>query len=115
MKPIVITLGLGGLAAWLLTKKTAATETPNSEIVSKNGHTWELVYLVPKPGAVGASTTNVFAPAGSWGPHQRMLVLQFYVATAPNAPRILSGVGTDVPVAMRDAAMTDLAVKPPGS
>lgn len=114
MKTLTITLGFGALAAWLLTKK-AQSAAPTGMIVEKNGHRWELVDVPNPPGVVGANTTNVFAPAGSWGPHQRMLVLSFYVAVVPNAPRVLSGVGAGVPVQMRDAAMKDLAITVPGA
>ena len=114
MKPLTITLGLGGIAFWLLTKKAAIAADPG-ELVETNGHKWLLRILPNPPGSVGAVTTNVFAPAGSWGPHSEMLVLRFSTPIVPGSPRILSGVGTDVPVQMRDAAMADLGVKVPGT
>lgn len=113
MKPLYITLGLGGLAAWLLTKKAESTAPSTDTIVEKNGHRWIIRDVPNAPGVVGASTFKVYAPKGSWGPHDEMLVLQYYVAVVPNAKRILSGVGQGVPVAMRDAAMADLNVVPP--
>ena len=101
-----IMLALGGLGYWLYKKKTG------DQTITLNGHTWVLRKLEPVVGQPTA--TNVFAPKGSWGPHEEMLVLRF-TETAAGAPRILAGVGDAVPVAMRDAAMTDLAVKPPGT
>lgn len=114
MKPLLITLGLGGLAAWALTKKLSAAEaTSTDKLVEKNGHKWLVRFIPPAPGVVGANNYNVFAPKGSWGPHEEMLVLRYYEAIVPNPVKTLSGVGANVPVAMRDAAMADLGVVPP--
>lgn len=112
MKPLLVTLGLGGLAAWLITKKAAQAAT-NGMLVEKNGHKWLLRVVEPPPGVVGSATYNVFAPAGSWGPHSELLVVRYTQATAPSAPKVLAGVGANVPVAMRDAAMVDLGIVPP--
>lgn len=110
-------LGLGALAIWLIKKPSQAASplAAEGQLVSKNGHTWELVVVPNEPGMVGAIKTNVFAPAGSWGPHQRLLVVSFSTAIAPNAQPQLSGVGADVPVAMRDAAIADLGIQIPGA
>lgn len=113
MKPIVITLGLGGLAAWLLTKKAASAAA--DVVVEKNGHKWLLRAVPPAPGVIGSETVNVFAPAGSWGPHSELLVVRYTRAIAPTAQKILAGVGSGVPVAMRDAALADLGIKTPGT
>lgn len=108
-----VLLGLGAVALWLHSKKSSAAEP--GEIVTKNGHTWILRAQSNPPGQVGATTTKVYAPRGSWGPHEELLVLSYYVAIAPNAPRMLSGVGANVPVAIRDAAIADLGVEVPGA
>lgn len=112
MKALYVTLGLGGLTAWLLMQK-AATSSEAGELVKKNGHEW-LIRPVKQPaGAVGANVYSVYAPAGSWGPHAELLVVRYSVATAPNAKKILAGVGAGVPIAMRDAALTDLGIAAP--
>lgn len=127
--PIPILLGLGAIAALALTsKKSGASATPGgtlpggsstppatlpatpapagsaSQTVSINGHTWK---LVPVSGGV-----DVFAPAGSWGPHGELRVLRFTQASS-SAPRVLAGVAQGVPPAVLAAAMKDLAVKTP--
>src|SRR5262245_10733961 len=117
---------LGGLGALLLSSKKAAALPPGtpsqtapppqtlpatpapsgtpSQTISVNGHTWK---LVPVTGGV-----DVFAPAGSWGPHGELRVLRFTQASS-SAPRVLAGVAEGVPKAVLDAAMKDLAVQTP--
>lgn len=115
----LLLLGLAGLGLWYVKRPNAAAlplPPAPGETVTKNGHTWELVTLPRNDGAVGATIVNVFAPAGSWGPHARLLVLQFSAVMGAGVTyRTLTAVGSDVPVAMRDAAMKDLDVKPPGA
>lgn len=71
--------------------------------VNVNGHTWK---LVPVSGG-----TDVFAPAGSWGPHGELRVLRF----TGSSPRVLAGVAQDVPKAVLDAAMKDLSIQVPNT
>lgn len=97
--PFLVALALG--AAGFLVYKTAFAATT----VSINGHTWKL-------DKTDGGATNVYAPKGSWGPHAELLIIQFKDV---GGQRILTGAGQDVPVAMRDAAMVDLGVRPPGA
>lgn len=106
MMNTTLLLGLGALGYWLVKKKSG------DQVITINDHTWVLRAVAPVPGQ--PSFTNVLAPKGSWGPHNEMLVVRFS-QTGPSAPRLLAGVGADVPVAMRDAALKDLAIKPPGA
>jgi len=114
MNPLIPLLGLGGIAALLFSSKAdaAAIEaSPTlpasgappgaaSTTVSKNGHTWKLVPL-------SGGQTDVFAPAGSWGPHAELRVLRF----KEGGPRTLTGKADGVPKAVFDAAMKDLGIK----
>lgn len=124
--PLVLLLGVGALAALAFgSKKSGAATLPagggsapppqtlpatpapsgaSSQTVSVNGHTWK---LVPTSGGV-----DVYAPAGSWGPHGELRVLRF-TQSSSSAPRVLAGVASGVPPAVLAAAMKDLAVKTP--
>lgn len=82
---------------------TPAPAASTGQTVSVNGHTWK---LVPVSGG-----TDVFAPAGSWGPHGELRVLRF----TGTSPRVLAGVAADVPKAVLDAAMKDLGVVVPNT
>jgi peptidoglycan hydrolase-like protein with peptidoglycan-binding domain len=115
--PLLALAALGaGAFALLSSKKAGASPRPatlpatpapsgvSSETVSINGHTWK---LVPVSGGV-----DVFAPAGSWGPHGELRVLRF-TQVSNSAPRVLAGVAEGVPKTVLDAAMKDLAIKAP--
>ena len=131
-KGIGILLGLGALGALALssTKKAAAlppgtpsqpgtqpstppqtlpaTPAPSGSsgtTVSIGGHTWKLV-------TVSTGSVDVFAPAGSWGPHGELRVLRF-TQSSSTAPRVLAGVAQGVPEAVLKAAMKDLAIQTP--
>ncbi len=127
--PLIFILGAGAIAALALSSKKSAALPPGvpsgstsppppatlpatpapsgaaGQTVSINGHTWKLV-----PVATGG--VDVFAPAGSWGPHGELRVLRF-TQTSSSAPRVLAGVASGVPPAVLQAAMKDLAVKAP--
>ena len=110
--PLLLGLGGLGVAAVLLTGKSAEAAPPPAVLpatgsggssgttVSKNGHTWKLVPV--------GSETDVFAPAGSWGPHGELRVLRFVIKS-----KMLSGAAAGVPQAVMDAAIKDLGVKMP--
>jgi Putative peptidoglycan binding domain len=114
MSPLIPLLGLGGIAALLFSSKSEAAvpattpalpATPPpagsvGKLVSKNGHAWKLV-------TVGVQT-DVFAPAGSWGPHGELRVLRYETKS-----RVLSGAAEGVPKQVMDAAIKDLGVKMP--
>jgi peptidoglycan hydrolase-like protein with peptidoglycan-binding domain len=112
MSPLVPLLGLGAVAALLFSNKAEAappavlpaTPAPpgsGSTTVSKNGHTWKLVPL-------SGGQTDVFAPAGSWGPHGELRVLRYETKS-----KVLKGAAEGVPKAVMDAAVKDLGIKMP--
>jgi peptidoglycan hydrolase-like protein with peptidoglycan-binding domain len=88
---------------------TPAPSTSASSTVSAGGHSWKLVTV----SVIGPATNvDVYAPAGSWGPHGELRVCRF---TQVGASRLLSGVAQDVPKAVLDAALKDLSIKIPGA
>lgn len=117
MNPILplAALGLGAFALLAGTSKKASAATPQpaklpatpapataaSQSVKVGKNTWK---LVPVSGG-----TDVYAPAGSWGPHGELRVLRF----SGSKPRVLVGVADGVPKPVLDAAMKDLAIKTP--
>ncbi len=106
----------GGGAAAPPVSTLPATPAPSgtpSQTVSINGHIWKLVPVPSSDGFVGASTVDVFAPAGSWGPHGELRVLRFTQTVSPGAPRVLAGVASGVPPAVLQAAIKDLAIASP--
>jgi hypothetical protein len=121
MQPNLL-LGLAGAGAayWYFFMRTAQAALPPGQTVSAGGRTWILRDVAQPLDArgvpvVGASLVDVYAPAGSWGPHAELRVIRYAVVTAPGLPKILAGVGANVPIAMRDAAMAAFGVKVEGA
>lgn len=137
MNPLVLLGALGaGLFALVSSKKAAALEpgtpgtttlpggtvvpaptlpattppAPGATVVpfSINGHNWELVPITGQ----SIATVDVYAPAGSWGPHGRLRVCRF-TQVSPQDRRVLAGVAQDVPKAVLDAALKDLDIVVP--
>ena len=115
MNPLIpLALAAGG-AYWYISRNAVPKAAlPPGDTVSLGGRSW-IVRGVTPTGLVGSTWVDVYAPAGSWGPHAELRVLRFTQAVAPGAPRILDGVGDGVPVAMRDAAMAAFQIKVPGA
>lgn len=129
LNPLLPLAALGALGALLFSsKKAGATEggggavsppatlpatpapsTATGQTVSAGGHSWKLVTV----STIGPVTTvDVYAPAGSWGPHGELRVCRF---TQIAGVRMLSGVAQDVPKAVLDAALKDLSIQVPGA
>jgi peptidoglycan hydrolase-like protein with peptidoglycan-binding domain len=113
LNPLLLLGGLAGLVTLFATGKSDAATDPvdtlpaeppalgsSSTTVTKNGHTWKLVQV--------KTATDVFAPAGSFGPHGELRVLRYVTAT-----KVLSGAAEGVPKAVMDAAVKDLGIKMP--
>lgn len=114
MSPLLPVLGLGALAFVLSSKKAGATESvptlPASPAPAGAGttvtvgkHTWKLV-------PAGSGQIDVYAPAGSWGPHGELRVLRYQEA---GKAKVLVGAAEGVPKAVLDAAMKDLKIQAP--
>lgn len=97
---LLVSAGIGA-AVWYFSKNAGA------QTVEINGRKWAVKKVTATD---GTEHVDVYAPAGSWGPHAEMLVLRYDAAT-----KVLSGVGKDVPIAMRDAALAAFDVKVPGT
>lgn len=86
---------------------TSAPPSAPSQTVSANGHSWKLVKRTD-------GDIDVFAPAGSWGPHDELLVCRFRQGATPS-DRTLVGTGQGVPETVLAAAMKDLGIRAPGA
>jgi peptidoglycan hydrolase-like protein with peptidoglycan-binding domain len=114
MSPLLPLLGLGAVAALVFSSKASAevpASTPTlpassappgsaSTTVTKNGHVWKLVPT--------KTQTDVYAPAGSWGPHGELRVLRYETKS-----KVLTGAAEGVPKPVMDAAVADLGIKMP--
>jgi peptidoglycan hydrolase-like protein with peptidoglycan-binding domain len=90
-----------------------ATSPPSgvqSVPVTINGHPWKLVPITGQ----SIATVDVYAPAGSWGPHAELRVCRF-TQVSSNSPRVLAGVASGVPEAVLQAALKDLEILVPSS
>lgn len=89
---------------------TPAPSGVQSVPVTINGHPWKLVPITGQT----VATVDVYAPAGSWGPHGELRVCRF-TQVSSESPRVLAGVAEGVPEAILAAAMKDLEIKVPGA
>lgn len=134
MNPLLPLLGLGAALFALTSSKKSAAATPGGGSstpaapsvptvpatpapsgatrvpVTINGHPWVLVPITGQ----NVGTVDVYAPAGSWGPHAELRVCRFTQATS-ESPRVLAGVAEGVPKQVLDAAMADLDIRVPQS
>lgn len=121
MSPLLPVLGLGAIAALVLSSKKAgaagsvqpeqlptlpASPAPagaGGKTVTVGKHQWKLV-------PTGGGQVDVFAPAGSWGPHGELRVLRYQEA---GKAKVLVGAAEGVPKAVMDAAIKDLKIQMP--
>lgn len=102
-----ITLALAGLTGyglWMLMK-------PKVEFVTgKSGKPWRVVLL----GTTGDTREyEVFAPAGSWGPHAELSVIRYSQTGSNMASRKLIAVGAPVPAEITAGATSDFVTPAP--
>jgi peptidoglycan hydrolase-like protein with peptidoglycan-binding domain len=86
---------------------TPAPSGASGQTISAGGHSWRLVPVAGVP-----LSTDVYAPAGSWGPHGELRVCRFAQA---GSIRVLSGAASGVPKPVLDAAIKDLKITIPGA
>jgi len=86
----------------------APSETTDAKttIMGKSGHPWLVADL-------GGGTYDVYAPKGSWGPHEELRVLRFQQNAATGNQRILTAIVPNAPGDIVSTAMTDLSVVAP--
>ena len=94
---------LTGYGLWQLMK-------PQSEnVTGRSGKPWRVKLL----GKTGDSREyEVYAPAGSWGPHAELSVLRYSQLGSDMSSRKVTAVGTPVPVEITTGAMSDFVGLP---
>jgi hypothetical protein len=105
MSKTLVTLflaGLGGYAVYQIMK-------PEENLVTgRSGHKWRVVLRGAATG--GAKEWEVFAPAGSWGPHAELSVVRYSQLGSDMASRKITGVGQGVPAEMLAGAQSDFGL-----
>lgn len=91
----------GAGAVYLLLK-------PKQELVTgRSGKSWRVVLL---GNTGGVKTYEIFAPAGSFGPHGEMSVLRYSQNGSDMNSRKIAGVGAGVPPEIMTVAASDFGV-----
>lgn len=107
----VVPLALGGLALYLLTRKPLP---PFSTVQAASGRTWLVRTIhVQGTGPSKVSTTEVWAPAGSFGPHGSVLVATYTQKADDKNSRVAVMTGPHAVPAMITAAGQDFGIKKP--
>lgn len=102
-KGLLLIAALGALSFGALT----VLKKPGDVVTGKSGKAWRVVLI----GTSGATHTyEVFAPAGTFGPHEELSVLRYSQTGSDQASRKLVGKGAGVPVAITQAAGADFGV-----
>lgn len=110
-------LALGGAAALIyLGVKSKESGAPvaleTTTVTGPSGKQWE-VQLMNNEG--GEFIQDVWAPAGAWGPHQKMRVLRYKQVGQDKSTRTYVTSPPSIPKAIMDTAILDFGVKiPPG-
>jgi hypothetical protein len=104
-----ITLALAAAAAVGLYQITRPSE---DLVIGRSGKKWRVVLL----GKMGDNRAyEIFAPAGSWGPHPELSVLRYSQTGADMNSRKVQAVGSGVPAAMMAGAALDFGLDFAGS
>jgi hypothetical protein len=109
MTKTLVTLGLAGLGAFAIFKLVS---TPDELTLGKSGHKWRVVLHGKSPG--GITEWEVFAPAGSWGPHGELSVLRYVQTGSDMSSRKLTGTGAGVPPEITAGAKEDFGLSTGG-
>lgn len=105
MTKTLVTLGLAGLGAFAIYKLVS---TPDEFTLGKSGHKWRVIMRGRTP--AGVTEWEVFAPAGSWGPHGELSVLRYTQSGSDMSSRKLVGTGAGVPPEMVTGAKSDFGL-----
>lgn len=108
----IIPIALGALAVWALSQQS---KTPAFQPVeAKNGRKWLTRTLsVTGSGPTKQTVVEVWAPAGSFGPHLDMLVATYRQLGSDTNSRVALSTGQGVPDAMITAAGQDFGIRKP--
>lgn len=111
MTPLV-PLALGAAALWWLNKKPVAAFS--TVVSSTSGRKWLTRTLgVTGSGATRTVTVEVWAPAGSFGPHLDTLVATYTQKGDDKTSRVAVSTGPSAVPAMITAAGEDFGIKKP--
>lgn len=111
MEPILLTLGIGAVWYWLSRTKTYAFESVTGGVTKKPWLT--RVVGITGSGDNKKTIVEVWAPAGSWGPHGQILVATYEQTGSDKGTRRSLGIGPEAVPAMVTAAGQDFAIKSP--
>lgn len=109
----LVPVALGAVALWALNQKSKST-AQFSTVQAKSGRTW----LTRTLGVTGSgddryTTVEVWAPAGSFGPHQQVLVATYKQKGADTNNRVAISTGPQAVDAMITAAGQDFGIRKP--
>ena len=109
----VVPVALGVVALWALNQKSKQT-AQFSTVQAKSGRTWLTRTLgVTGTGDSRYTTVEVWAPAGSFGPHQQVLVATYRQKGSDTNDRVAVSTGPNAVDAMITAAGQDFGIKKP--
>jgi hypothetical protein len=106
MSPLVV---LGGVAALVLLASRGKGSAPIGEVVAvtgASGKPWKVALIR----ANEPKTYDVFAPAGSWGPHTEMFVVRYTQQGADQTSRKIVATGTNPTPEMIATAKADFGL-----
>ena len=98
---LVGVLGALGLGAITVLKE------PGDAVAGKSGKVWRVVML---SNVNGLKTYEVFTPAGTFGPHEKLSVLRYTQSGSDQAGRKVIGIGANVPATITQTAATDFGL-----
>lgn len=109
----LVPIALGAGALWLLSRQNAAPTF--STVQAKSGRKWLSRTLgVTGTGPARTTTVEVWAPAGSYGPHLDVLVATYKQTGSDTNSRVAVSTGPNaVPQMITDAGQ-DFGIKKPG-
>jgi hypothetical protein len=107
----LVPLAIGAAALWFLNQKKAPGF---STVKASSGRTWYTRTLgVTGSGDARVVTVEVWAPAGSFGPHLDTLVATYQQKGSDQSSRVALSTGPDAVPAMITAAGQDFQIKKP--
>jgi hypothetical protein len=109
----IVPLALGAAALYFLNRSSAPPTF--SAITASSGRKWLTRTLgVTGTGPSRTTTVEVWAPAGSFGPHHQLLVATYRQTGADTNSRVAISTGPDAVASMIAAAGQDFGIRKPG-
>lgn len=108
----IVPIALGAAALWFLNRTGSAPQF--SSITASSGRKWLTRTLgVSGTGAARTTTVEVWAPAGSFGPHNQVLVATYRQTGADTNSRVAVSTGPHAVPEMITAAGQDFGIRKP--